>query len=138
MSVQKIAELHDAKLLSIALDKTEVRMIFETDKTKKVHLNFLNVEQIRVVDFWLENIVSRAQIFEGPDFERATVLGHIEWVLSSTNSKPFLVTEKIQAICTDIELDRHKLFHLDPSVGAEAVIIYEQLQVDLRGEEETG
>jgi hypothetical protein len=137
MATKKIAELHDANLLSIKLGncKTEVRMTFESANFQEITLTLFDVKLMRVVDFWQGNIVSRAIFYSGADLNHSEMLSQIEWASSSTNSGPISPDKDNQAFLTEVLSGKLEIFYLDPTSGAEAVIVCEHHQIDIQPSE---
>jgi hypothetical protein len=99
---------------------------FELVNGDSAQLLFSGVQALRINDYGLQNVVSRLLISPSYTFSIAEINEYISWAHSKHDYKASFSDEEVREMRTFVERGRLALFVLEPSVGAEIVILCER------------
>lgn len=101
-----------------------------------IKLMFSGIRAFRASDFGLQNVVSRALLSTSHRFSTNEIRDYVQWAHSQHDYKASLVDQNVAEIDAAISRDELVLFVIEPSVGAEIVVLCEKIQVV--GKKKTG
>lgn len=119
---------HDAELSGTAYSRANASILlnFELVNGDSVQLLFSGVEAFRINDFGLQNVVSRILASPSYAFSINQINEYVSWAHSKHDYKASFSDQEIRDIGTAVERGELTLFVLEPSVGAEIVILCER------------
>jgi hypothetical protein len=126
--IQNLPSFHDAELFRIEhrRDDRELELGFKRVNGELEYLLLKQVLSQRLVDFAEQNVASRVLLSPKHSFSVSDVRTAVGWLRSSADSKPALVSEEqAEHIAQAILEGRSTLFALEPSCGAEMVVLCE-------------
>ncbi|WP_085488469.1 hypothetical protein [Paraburkholderia susongensis] len=126
--LQDFPSFHDAELFQIEhrRDDRELELGFRRVNGEIEFLLFTQVISQRMVDFTEQNVASRLLLSPKHSFSVSEVRTLIGWVRSYTDSKPASVSdEQVEQLHHALLEGTATLFTLDPSCGAEMVVLCE-------------
>lgn len=121
---------HDAELSGAAYSRVNASALlnFECVSGDSARLLFSGVKALRINDYGLQNVVSRLLVSPSYAFSTNEVHEYVSWAHSKHDYKAPFSDEEARDIEIAIEHGRLMLFVLEPSVGAEIVILCESVQ----------
>ncbi|SMG60823.1 hypothetical protein [Paraburkholderia susongensis] len=122
---------HDAEIGTIAYSRTRksVQLDFQQTSGDDIHLTFSGVRAFRVNDFGLQNVVSRVLVSTSRVFSADEVRDYLQWAHSQHDYKASLADAKATEIERALSQGALFLFVVEPSVGAEIVILCEGMEI---------
>lgn len=125
---------HDAELTKIEhrpVERTLLLQFLRIGGTTGT-FRFTGVVSQRVVDFAKQNVVSRLLISPVYKFPTVEVSQWMSWVDSRVDSRsPSVDPSKVSRHADDFASGRRALFVLEPSCGAELVVVCEKIEFSL-------
>lgn len=119
---------HDAELKGIdASNATNIVLLFCLEDGQRRSLTLCGCEFFRVTDFVSQNVVSRLLIFHGQDIDKGSITEKLRWATSLCDASSFLGQERLNDIIAKIQRGERSLLVLEPSCGAEMVILFEDM-----------
>lgn len=132
MSDAQLSLYHDAELNGIdTSDSSGITLWFAMVGGQRSMLKLTGREFFRVSDYFGQNVVSRLLIFANECADDVYIAERLRWATSSSDSGSFLSSEKMDEIIKKIRLGSLKLLVLEPSWGAEVVILFQAFASDL-------
>lgn len=125
---------HDAELAGTAYSRadTSTRLDFERVGGDPARLAFFGIKAFRISDYGLQNVVSRFLVSPSYPFSTDEIKEYVSWAHSKHDYKAPFSDEEARDVEVAIKHDKLTLFVLEPSVGAEIVILCERaLEVDM-------
>jgi hypothetical protein len=126
--IQNLPSFHDAELFRIEhrRDDRELELGFKRVNGEVEFLLFKQLISQRMVDFAEQNVASRILLSPKHSFSVNDVRTLIGWVRSWADSKPAAVSdEQAEQLAQAILAGKVTLFALEPSCGAEMVVLSE-------------
>jgi hypothetical protein len=125
MSVETIFGYHDAVISGIMeADKAGDWVLSVKDENGAIKtLTLAECEMFRVVDFTLQNIVSRIMVFRGTSIDENFVAQRLNWASSLCDASSYLDEERRRDLVLRIKDGELSLIIVEPSVGAEIVAL---------------
>jgi len=131
MSAEHLSRYHDAELNGLdTSDSFNVTLWFAMVGGQRSVLKLMRCEFFRVSDYRRQNVVSRLLIFANEGVDDVYIAERLRWATSSSDSSSFLSSEKVDEIIKKIHLGSLKLLVLEPSWGAEIVILFQAFSSD--------
>jgi hypothetical protein len=124
----KLPSFHDAELIRIEHrpDEHQLDLGFKRVNGEIEFLRFLQVSALRIVDFAEQNVASRILLTPMHVFSNLDVCSFVGWVRSYVDSRPAHVSEEqAEQLTQDFLEGKKALFALEPSCGAEIVVLCE-------------
>ncbi|MXN80150.1 hypothetical protein GR157_36245 [Burkholderia sp. 4701] len=120
-----LSSYHDAEIGGIAYTRAlrSVLLSLEQPGGKEAQLLFSGVRAFRVNDYGLENVVSRTLVSTSRKFSREEIRDYVQWAQSEHNFKAPLTEARTKEIEAALSRGKLLLFVVEPSVGAEIVIL---------------
>ena len=125
--------LHDAELsaLSISRKDSVITMDFVNGSVEH-RLKFYDVIALRIVDLIQQNVVSQAFLSSSGDLSDEYLIKSIKWACSLSDSSEFINDSQAKAWIERIKRGELSLFVIEPSWGAELVVVFGKLDKELR------
>lgn len=128
MNFKVVNAYHDAELKGIdSSNATSIVLLFCLEDGQKKSLTLRGCEFFRVNDFVSQNVVSRLLIFQGQDIDKVSVIEKLRWATSLCDASSFLGQERLDDIIAKIQGGERSLLALEPSWGAELVVLFEDM-----------
>lgn len=122
---------HDSLIDGICyLKKDQLTIYLTLNSGAKHRLTFIGVLECRVVDFGMQNIISRIVAYQAENHNHKEILEVLNWMTSSIDSSSYLSSEKSNQIFNKVKYGDLKLAYLEPSVGAECAILFENCIIE--------
>jgi Tfp pilus assembly ATPase PilU len=119
---------HDAELKGIDNGRVgRVVLLFHTADHQNKSVTLSGCDFFRVNDFVSQNVVSRLLVFRGVDIEVPAVAERLRWATSLSDASSFLSEEKLSEVITKIQKSERGLLVVEPSWGAELVVLFEDM-----------
>ncbi|MCC8401436.1 hypothetical protein LJ655_05930 [Paraburkholderia sp. MMS20-SJTN17] len=131
---EDIPTFHDAELIKIEHhpSERELQLQFQRVGGTTGTFRFTGVVSQRMVDFAEQNVVSRLLISPAYRFSTAEVGQWLSWVDGRVDSRsPVVDVSRITRCVEDLAAGRRALFVLEPSCGAEGVVLCEAIELCL-------
>ncbi len=121
--------LHDAELVSLAVSRGErtVQLGFRLVNGEDRELLFRGVHSLRATDFVEQNVVSRVLLSSNHLFSAEDLTNRVQWANRLSDTRPFMSDEPLQRCVDRLQRGELTLFVLEPSWGAELVILSESI-----------
>jgi hypothetical protein len=126
--LKELPSFHDAELFRIEhrRDERELDLGFRRVNGEIEFLRFCQVSALRIVDFAEQNVASRILLTPVHVFSNSDVCSLVGWVRSYADSRPVRVSEEeVEQFTQDFLEGKKSMFALEPSCGAEIVVLYE-------------
>lgn len=139
MHFEVLAGYHDAALNSIELGTVpgDLLLCFRLEDGRNRKLTLHGCEMFRVTDFVLQNVVSRLIVVRGKTINATDVSNRLKWVSSLSDASSFLTSESLRSIAGKIEDAELTLLILEPSCGAELIVLFAVME-ETENERKTG
>ncbi|WP_343681974.1 hypothetical protein [Acinetobacter baylyi] len=122
---------HDGLIEGISYQgKDQLTLYLRLKSETKFRLIFSGVLECRVVDFGMQNIISRILVFQDESHNDEDILKVLNWVSSDVDSSSYLTEDKSDQIFNKIKYGDLKLIYLEPSIGAECAILFKNCIVE--------
>jgi hypothetical protein len=125
MMVEPLNEFHDAELIAIELDRQAklmaLRFILPNRHIKIIRLE--GVSHLRANDIVSQNVVSRVLVSSNNKFSADEISHWTKWVTTLTDTSSFATEDQLAMIQEQISQSQYFLLVLEPSWGAEIVVI---------------
>jgi hypothetical protein len=124
-----LRNFHDAKLRHILhiADINCLELGFEIDNGKLVTISLHGLVNFRVVDFCIQNVVSGLFIQSvNLKLSRNELIDRIWWMLSNCDGDLLTDEVTVNILTQRVELNNLLLFILEPSWGAEVIVLAEK------------
>jgi hypothetical protein len=124
-----ISKLHDVELCSFSIIRKERKIIlgFLMSNGTIERLQFEGVKSFRANDLILQNVVSRVLLSPDESVPDETLLYWIKWVNTLSDSDVFINNSEANEYLAMIKARSLSIFILEPSWGAELVVIFEKV-----------
>lgn len=121
-------KVHDGIIEGLFFDDIEqtLRLFIKIDYEIRYELIFKGVVEYRVLDFGMQNLVSRMINYQKDNFFHNEILELLKWVSSNSDSSTYWSNEELINIIEKIKSNGLALLYIEPSVGAEIVILYSE------------
>ncbi|WP_109483568.1 hypothetical protein [Paraburkholderia sp. C35] len=121
---------HDAEVVGLSYARADrVARIDFALVDGEAGLLFSGVLALRVSDFGLQNVVSRVLLSTDHHFSIDATRDHVRWACSQHDYQASLTDQKIAAIEEALSQRELLLFVIEPSAGAEIVILCETMLI---------
>ncbi|SDJ04196.1 hypothetical protein SAMN04487926_1317 [Paraburkholderia steynii] len=122
---------HDAEIAGVAYSRASGSALLNLERviSTETRIGFSGVKALRVSDFGLQNVISRVLISGSHRFSTDEIRDHVQWAYSQHDYNASLADEKIAEIEAAVSQGELVLFVIEPSVGAEIVILCVSVQV---------
>lgn len=123
--------LHDAEITGIdsLRDIREVLIRTRLSNGNLLNLKFKTVHLFRVVDFGMQNVISRVLVYSKDELKSDIGIDKINWLNSFSDTKASLSKNQLDALYSVIDNDDLNLVYLEPSCGAELAILFSESDV---------
>lgn len=122
---------HDGLIDGICyLKKDQLALYLTLNSGAKYRLIFMGVLECRVIDFGMQNIISRIVAYQTENHNYKEILEVLHWITSTVDSSSYLSEIKSNQIFTKIRCGDLKLIYLEPSLGAECAILFKSCIVE--------
>ena len=124
--------LHDVTLTGIEIDtpKHSAAFRFRTERSELVGIRFEDIKCIRVVDVLIQNVVSRVIVTPSASLPEDEIERLVRWACSDEDRHLLATTSFIENVCAAIHRGDLRFLWLDPSVGAQAVVVSRLLSIE--------
>jgi hypothetical protein len=125
MMIETIQGYHDTAISGIVETNNGGNWVLFAkceDGTRKT-LTLAECEVFRVVDFTLQNIVSRIMVFHGESIDEKFVTDRLSWASSLCDASSYLDEEAQRDLMLRIKNGELCLVVVEPSAGAEIVAV---------------
>ena len=126
MSLNNLLKIiHDGVVEGVFFDNKEdiLTLFVRIDCEVRYELVFKGVLEYRVLDFGKQNIISRVINYQKDNFCHDEIFELLKWVSSSSDSSTYWSNDELRKIVEKIKLNDLALLYMEPSVGAEIVIL---------------
>ena len=127
MSLNNLLKIiHDGVVEGVFFDNKEdiLTLFVRIDCEVRYELVFKGVLEYRVLDFGKQNIISRVINYQKDNFCHDEIFELLKWVSSSSDSSTYWSNDELRKIVEKIKLNDLALLYMEPSVGAEIVILF--------------
>jgi len=127
-SANVLAEFHDAELQKIVMDRTQktLTLVFDLDTGLKKEICFCGVLDYKISEIYSQNVVSRLLLSSTDGMDDSGLDQVLALVYDRrTAGQPNFP----EAVRSDIMSHKLFLFYLEPSVGAEAVVVAKSILI---------
>ncbi|WP_423854315.1 hypothetical protein [Acinetobacter guillouiae] len=135
MSLNNLLKIiHDGVVEGVFFDNKEdiLTLFVRIDCEVRYELVFKGVLEYRVLDFGKQNIISRVINYQKDNFCHDEIFELLKWVSSSSDSSTYWSNDELRKIVEKIKLNDLALLYMEPSVGAEIVILFSDCIVKMR------
>lgn len=135
MSLNNLLKIiHDGVVEGVFFDNKEdiLTLFVRIDCEVRYELVFKGVLEYRVLDFGKQNIISRVINYQKDNFCHDEIFELLKWVSSSSDSSTYWSNDELRKIVEKIKLNDLALLYLEPSAGAEIVILFSDCIVKMR------
>lgn len=135
MSLKNLLKIiHDGVVEGVFFDNKEdiLTLFVRIDCEVRYELVFKGVLEYRVLDFGKQNIISRVINYQKDNFCHDEIFELLKWVSSSSDSSTYWSNDELRKIVEKIKLNDLALLYMEPSVGAEIVILFSDCIVKMR------
>lgn len=135
MSLKNLLKIiHDGVIEGVFFDNKEdiLTLFVRIDCEVRYELVFKGVLEYRVLDFGKQNIISRVINYQKDNFCHDEIFELLKWVSSSSDSSTYWSNDELRKIVEKIKLNDLALLYMEPSVGAEIVILFSDCIVKMR------
>jgi hypothetical protein len=124
-----LSQLHDAELSALSIDRHKQIVTLEFRRLGDVvhRLTFHGVVGFRVVDLVQQNVVSRILLSSNGALTDHQLYAWIKWANTLAESESFIQQVEADDLVGKIKAGTLSLLVLDPSWGAELVVIFEKV-----------
>lgn len=121
---------HDAELSGAAYLRADASALlnFQRASGESARLVFTGVRALRIVDYGLQNVASRFLTSPTYVFSTDEIKAYVSWAHSKHDYNAAVSDDEVKEIEIAVAHGRLTLFVLEPSVGAEIVILCERAQ----------
>lgn len=125
------SEFHDSEISSIEIMKLENEMRISLLMPSGIHacLSIKKIRFARITDFVMQNVVSEIRISKFENFSEEELKGLVNWSNSFSDVEIELTPDSMRKCLEDISNGRLQVLAIEPSRGAEAVIVAERIFV---------
>jgi len=125
MSIEIIADYHDAAITGIAADDVsgELLLAVKLENGAKKTLALDGCEIFRIVDFTPQNVISRIMVFRDSSVDENLLIEKLRWVTSFCDASSYLSEERLQNLMRRIKVGELSLVVVEPSAGAEIIAL---------------
>ncbi|QDH58654.1 hypothetical protein [Pandoraea pnomenusa] len=125
------SEFHDSEISSVEIMKSEneMRIILLKPSGVRACLEIKNIRFARINDFVMQNVVSEIRISKFYKFSEDELKGLVNWSNSFSDVEIELTPDSMRKCLGDIGNGRLQVLAIEPSRGAEAVIVAEGIFV---------
>ena len=122
---------HDSLIEGICYQgKGQLTLYLRLNSEIRFRLIFNGVVECRVVDFGMQNIISRILAFQDENHNYEGILEVLNWVSSNIDSVSYLTKDKSDQIFNKIKCGDLGLIYLEPSIGAECAILFKNCIIE--------
>jgi hypothetical protein len=132
LSIKELSKFHDAEINSILRfsEENDLQLGFKLNSGGQCTVIFHDVKAVRIRDLVSQNVVSRVKVLPFSSLSDARVEELINWANSFVDADIRLAPNAMQHWLTQIKNGRWILFVIEPSRGAEVVVIAETITLD--------
>ncbi|MFW2082734.1 hypothetical protein ACNPQK_17400 [Acinetobacter guillouiae] len=135
MSLKNLLKIiHDGVIEGVFFDnKQDILTLFvRIDYEVRYELVFKGVLEYRVLDFGKQNIISRVINYQKDNFCHDEIFELLKWVSSNSDSSTYWSNDELRKIVEKIKSNDLALLYMEPSAGAEIVILFLDCIVKMR------
>lgn len=135
MSLNNLLKIiHDGVVEGVFFDNKEdiLTLFVRIDCEVRYELVFKGVLEYRVLDFGKQNIISRVINYQKDNFCHDEIFELLKWVSSSSDSSTYWSNDELRKIVEKIKSNDLALLYMEPSAGAEIVILFLDCIVKMR------
>jgi hypothetical protein len=103
---------------------------FRTERDEHVSIAFEDITCIRIVDVLIQNVASRVLATPSEKLSDEEIERLVRWACSDEDRHLLATTSFIENVCTGIRRGELRFLWLDPSVGAQAVVVSRLLSIE--------
>lgn len=111
-------------------EKDQLALYFTLNSGEKCKLTCSEVLECRIVDFGMQNIISRVIGYQADNHNYEEILGVLNWISSSVDSSSYLSEDKFNQVFNKIKFGDLTLIYLEPSVGAECAVLFKNCIIE--------
>lgn len=126
---RKLSSFHDYELVGIDSSSLPVVVFTLQGDGEEKRLCFYDVELFRVSDYIKQNVVNRIIVTPTDQLERPDVKRAIIWGSSLSDTSSLIRDDSIEEYVNKIIGEELHLVLLEPSWGAEAVVVCKSFQI---------
>ncbi|UVA79140.1 hypothetical protein [Pandoraea commovens] len=125
------SKFHDSEISSIEIMKSESEMRVGLLMPSGIHayLAIKKIRFVRITDFVMQNVISEIRISKYENFSEEELKRLVNWSNSFSDVEIELTPDSMRKFMEDISNGRLQVLAIEPSRGAEAVIIAEKIFV---------
>jgi len=130
-TVSNLATFHDAELYKVVMDRKlkTLALAFELADGNKEEFSFEGVLTYKIDNIFYQNVVSRLYLTSARMIEEGELDRILSWTFSRVAEPATKDSDYFQKAKSDILAGKLILFYLDPSVGAQASVIAENILI---------
>jgi len=135
MSLNNLLKIiHDGVVEGVFFDNKEdiLTLFVRIDCEVRYELVFKGVLEYRVLDFGKQNIISRVINYQKDNFCHDEIFELLKWVSSNSDSSTYWSNDELRKIVEKIKSNDLALLYMEPSAGAEIVILFLDCIVKMR------
>jgi hypothetical protein len=124
--------LHDVTLTGVEIDtpRYAAAFRFRTERGEHVSITFEDIKCIRIVDVLIQNVVSRVLATPSERLSEEEIERLVRWACSDEDRHVLATASFIENVCAAIHQGELRFLWLDPSVGAQAVVVSRLLSIE--------
>ena len=131
-NVERLSTFHDAELrqMSHIADVNRLELGFEKSDGQFVVISLRGLVAFRVVDFGLQNVVSRLLV-QGFNLKLAKpeLVDRVGWISNSCDGDQLSDLATVNTLVQRVDSGELLLFILEPSWGAEMIVLAEKIVI---------
>ena len=135
MSLKNLLKImHDGVIEGVFFDnKQDILTLFvRIDCEVRYEVVFKGVLEYRVLDFGKQNIISKVINYQKDNFCQDEIFELLKWVSSNSDSSTYWSNDELRKIVEKIKLNDLALLYIEPSAGAEIVILFSDCIVKIQ------
>jgi hypothetical protein len=126
-----IGNLHDVEVVGVKSRSRENALILSLEMSDgpQKYIEFQEVISFRIVDFVEQNVISRIYLSSESTLSDEHLLSRLKWLYSRSDADCFADDKYLTNLIADIRCGHKLLFALEPSAGAEMVVLAGSVRV---------
>jgi hypothetical protein len=120
-----IGNLHDVEVVGVKSRNRENALVLSLEMSDGApkYIEFQKVKSFRIVDFVEQNVISRIYLSSESTISGEYLLSRLKWLYSRSDVDCVYGDKYLENIITDIRCEHKIFFALEPSAGAEMVVL---------------
>ncbi|SAL45825.1 hypothetical protein [Caballeronia humi] len=121
---------HDAELAGVeySREKASLLLAFDCVGEGVGKISCTGIRNFRLGEFGLQNVVSRLMVSTSRTFAAEDIRAHVDWANSKDDVRRSMTDERARFFVDGISNGQLVLLVLEPSVGAELVVVCERVE----------